>query len=716
MKKKNNNSKTFAKRAVRSESDRKSAKRRAERELRRALDGIGVRTDGAKIKIRTDSGYSGRTDSSFSGGKRRNITAVGRFSQTASGYGFVTPESTGSGRDIFIPEGASLGALDGDLVEISYHKFFSSFGEEKTEGRVTKIVEEKRKTVIGTVGSETVRHGRAKIHRRFVLPDEPRLPVRFHINHTGDFEDGDKVLAEIKRGRGGYFECRILDNFGAADGKEANYLAILSDCGIECDFTEDELRLAQEASEMPLSAEGRKLRREVIFTIDSESAKDLDDAVSLRRLKNGWQLGVHIADVSAYVKEKTALDRLVMRRGTSVYFTDKVVPMLPEALSNGACSLNPAEPKYALSAIINLSEDGEILGLKIEPSIIKSRIKGIYSEINEIFAGTATSELKTKYRDVLPSLRNMHKLYKILEQRSKKRGALSLDSAEAYIILDGDGHPTDIVRRDRGDGERLIEQFMLAANEAVATFLSEKQIPCVFRVHAAPADEKLEDFVEYARTLGLDTSSISKDKPSGKDFERLLDEARAGGISEAVSYTLLRSMAKAEYSDKKSSHFGLGIEKYCHFTSPIRRLSDLATHRIIHRVLIEGAAPARYSSYAARAAAAATEGELKALNAERRIENLYKTVYMSDKVGDCFEGTVSSVTHFGLFVTLENTCEGLIPISTLGEEFVFEERALALRSGREIFRIGDKLEVRLAEADITSGKLRFDLIRAKHTF
>ena len=710
MKKNKKNTKTFYSRQRRSEADKKSARKREENQLRRVLDEAGISAENAKIRIRTENGFSAlHGQSFFSGGKRRSIRAVGRYCGTSSGFGFVTPEGIDAGRDIFIPEGAALNALDGDLVEISYHKFFSSFGEEKTEGRVTKILEEKRKTVIGTVYTEVLRRGKAKIRRRFVKPDESRLHARFYINASGNFNDGDKVLAQIKRGRCAYFECTVINNFGESSGREANYLAILSECGIEFEFSHEELSCAKDAASAPVLEAGRKIRSEVIFTIDSETAKDLDDAVSIKRIKDGWQLGVHIADVSEYVKEKTPLDRLVMRRGTSVYFTDKVVPMLPEALSNGACSLNPGEPKYTLSAIINLSADGKIRELKLEPSIITSRVKGIYSEINEIFDGTADSSLKSKYKSCLPSLRNMHELYKILQKRSRERGALTLDSAEAYIELDADGNPCNIIRRERGDAEKMIEQFMLTANEAVATYLYDRKIPCVFRVHASPAEDKLISFIEYAHNLGFDTSYISREKATGRDFEHLLTEARERGISEAVSYTLLRSMAKAEYSDKNSSHFGLGIEKYCHFTSPIRRLSDLATHRIIHKALLEEREPKRYSSYAARAAAAATEAELRAVSAERRIENLYKTIYMQSRIGESFMGIISSVTAFGIFVTLENTCEGLIPISELQEDFIFEEKALSLRSRTRVFRIGDKIAVRLAEADITAGKLRFEL-------
>lgn len=691
----------FSSRAKTSGKDRASQKKRAENELRRALYDIGIESRGAKIKFSYDEGYSGS-------GKRRNIVATGVYSETANGYGFV---SLGEGkRDIFIPEGASLNAIHGDTVEIAYSKFTSRFGEDKTEGRVTKITEYGRREIIGRVYAEHLKRGKAIIRRYYLIPEDARLHNRFYIIGKEGFEPDDLVRAEIKRGNGPMPQCYITENFGKVETKEANYKAILSEFGIEDTFTEEELYFAESIAKTPITNEGRVVRDEVIFTIDSESAKDLDDAVSLKKTEDGWLLGVHIADVSEYVKENTPLDSLAVRRGTSVYFTDKVVPMLPPALSNGACSLHPGEPKYTLSAMISLSDSGEILGLSIEPSVINSRVRGVYSEINRIFRGDADEEIIEKYKECLPSLSDMHALYLILKEKSRKRGAVSLDSREACIILDENGVPAHIIGYERGDAEEMIEQFMLAANEAVATYLSERGIPCVYRVHAAPPAEKLESFITYARSLDLNTSGISREGASGRDFEALLAEARDRGISEAVSYTMLRSMAKAEYSSKKSSHFGLAIEKYCHFTSPIRRLSDLATHRIIHKAIIEGKNPVLFKSYADRMANAATDGELRAVGAERKIENLYKTVYMSRRIGEEYPAVINSVTSFGIFATLENTCEGLIPISTLDGDFVFEERSLKLRSHEREYSIGDAITVRVEEADVARGQLRFSLI------
>jgi len=688
---------------------KRKSKERAREALLRAINETGVGTDSLKLT----SSYDGGRRSRVSAKARRDETvARGIFSSSKSGFGFVTLES-GYERDIFIPEDKTLSAIDGDLVEIVYHVYTNRDGEEKTEGRVRKIVEYGRKTVIGTLESESVRFGRGKYaHRRLILiPDDHSLTIRPQITDAAGALIGEKVEVQLERD-GSYPVCaRVLRSFGEATSRTANYEAILAECEITVDFTKEELLEAEFFASMPITYEDRRDRtREIIFTIDGEGAKDLDDAISLRKIRGGWQLGVHIADVSYYVRERTHLDRAAMARGTSVYFTDKVVPMLPKSLSNGACSLGAGEEKYTLSAIINLSPDGEILSAKVEPCVIKSRVRGVYSEVNAIFEGKANAEIKAKYKEVMPTLLKMRELYSVLKSRSINRGSLELDSSECEILLDENGNPCDIIRRERGEAEMLIEQFMLCANEAVATMLHDAKIPCVYRIHENPPVEKMSEFLTLAHNLGLDVSGINSEDPTPKVLASLLSESAERGISTPVSYSLLRSMSKAKYSDVCSRHFGLSILRYCHFTSPIRRLSDLATHRIIRKVLIEGKRPELYSGYARRAAAAATEAELRALSAERRIENLYKVIYMQSFLGEEFWTTVSSVTSFGFFAELENTCEGLVPISSLPGVFVFDEKNIMLRSRDVTFKLGDRVRVILEEADVIRGKLRFSVI------
>ena len=689
----------FAKRNVhkrKKKEDSKSALLRTVREL-------GFSTEGVKVKESFDGGRRARASL-----KRRGdeVLAEGVFSSSKSGFGFVRVE--GLERDVFIPADKTASSIDGDFVEIIYHVYHDRFGEEKTEGRVKRIIQYGRKSIIGTVSEERTRHGRRVYVYRYVLPDDARLSLRPIIDEDGGAKLGEKVEAEIKR-TGAEPLCNVVKIFGETESKEANYEAILSDEGIITDFTPEELAEAESAALLPISPEGRADRRgEIIFTIDGEDAKDLDDAVSVRKLASGgYRLGVHIADVSHYVREKCALDRAVMARGTSVYFTDKVVPMLPKALSNGACSLNPEEDKYTLSAIIDLDKLGNIVNTRLEESLIRSKCRGVYSEVNLLFSGKADRKIKEKYKAVSGTLGRMRELYIILSEKSRARGSVDFDAPEAKILLDGEGSPVDIIKRERGEAERLIEQFMLTANEAVATLLYERTIPCVYRIHEPPPPDKLSDFVDYMHNLGFDTSVISKKDADSKSFSALLKLAEQRGLLLPVSYTMLRTMSKAKYSEIKRSHFGLGIENYCHFTSPIRRLSDLATHRIIKKTLLGDKNPKYYASYAKRAAAAATEAELRAVSAERRIENLYKTLYMRERVGESFDGTVTSVSSFGLFVELDNTCEGLIPASALAYGTFFDEKNLMMRSAKRVWRIGDRLRVTLEEADVIRGKLRF---------
>ena len=702
MKKKKDFSK-FTKRSV----HKRRAREQAMQDILRAVNESGVGYDSLKVRDVVDRS-KGRD--SYTGDRSENIVCRGIYCGSKSNFGFVSPEE--GGEDIFIPGGSSRGAIDGDFVEIVYHKYINREGQEKTEGKVVRVLEIGRRTVIGTLCEEITRHGRRVMYRVYVQPDDPKVSLWPRVNDACGACIGDKVEALIRRDGTTHPECDIIRIFGDTESFGANYSAILSECGFVTEFTPDELALAEEVSHEPLSEDGREdLRSETVFTIDGASAKDLDDAVSLRRLPGGgWRLGVHIADVSHYVRERTALDRCAMQRGTSVYFTDKVVPMLPEALSNGACSLNADEDKYALSAFITLDKDGNIVGLRLAQSIIRSKVRGVYSEVNELLSGNANAEIKKKYSKVYPTLLKMAELYEFLYEKNKNRGSLDFDADEAVILLDSEGNPVSIEKRCRGLSERIIEQFMLTANEAVATYLSNNAIPCVYRVHEAPPPEAFSDFCGYLESLGFDTRELRRSEPDAKRLSDLLALAEERGVGEAVSYTMLRSMAKAKYSDVKSPHFGLGIENYCHFTSPIRRLSDLATHRIIKKVLFENKSPKLYSSYARRAAVAATEGELRAVNAERKIDDLYKVIYMFEREGECFEGRITSITSFGLFCMLDNTCEGLVPISSLPGVFTFDERNLTMRSRDLTFHIADRVNLRLEEANITRGKLRFSLV------
>ena len=692
----------FSKRNV----HKRKAKSQMIENIKGQLDGDGISYNGAKISVSTDSGRRGRVSPKAG---REEIRTRGVFSGSKSGFGFVTVEE--SERDIFIPEDRTMGAIHGDLVEIIYHTYRTRDGETKTEGRVTKIVEYGITTIVGTLIHESayMRGKRRMPEKYYILPDDTRVDIRPTVSDPAGAVDGDKVAATLVRN---YFpEAKITAVLGNTFSMGANYQAVLIESGMPLEFSPEELAEAERVAAEPLSDEGRvRFDGLTVMTIDGATAKDLDDAVSLVRRGDGWRLYVHIADVSHYVREKTALDRAVMSRGTSVYFTDKVVPMLPPVLSNGACSLNAGEEKYTLTAIIDLDKNGEILKTKVVPAIINSKVRGVYSEVNSILEKTADSATRVKYKSVLPLIERMHELYTILYKKAEKRGYLEMEVAEAEILLDTEGNPIAIEKRERGDAEKMIEQFMLTANEGVARLLSDSGIPCVYRVHEEPPPEKFSDFLTFVHNMGFDTSYISRDKATPADLSVLLGEAEKKGLATPISYSLLRSMSKAKYSDVRSRHFGLSLDYYCHFTSPIRRLSDLATHRIIHRVLIEGKRAEAYKSYAKRAAVAATDAELRALGAERRIEGLYKTLYMSQYLDCEFDAVVSSITSFGMFAELDNTCEGLIPMSEMPGLFTFDEKNITMRSGRHVYRLGDRIRIRVEEADMIRGKLRFALV------
>ncbi len=695
---KNKDFKKFSKR----NTHKRRAKDAAKAELLRCVREVDSSYSDFKIRDTYDSGRRGASPS------RRQKEARGIFSSSKSGFGFVKIE--GLDRDIFIPEHKTKGAVDGDTVEILYRSYKDYNNEEKTEGAVTRIAEYGREAIIGTLDEEIYRHGRRTYRSYVIIPDDPKLNITPYVTDTLGAEIGEKVIAKLVRHGSSAAECIITGLLGHTESREANYAAILAECGIETEFSSEELEDAKRLASLPLDDSARERFEDIIFTIDGEGAKDLDDAVSVRKTDTGYTLGVHIADVSEYVTERTPLDRCVMARGTSVYFVDKVVPMLPRALSNGACSLNPNEEKYTLSAIIDLDPMGEIINTKICKSIIKSSLRGVYSEVNRLLSGEADTELAEKYKDALPSLKIMEELYKILLSRREAHGYIDFDSDDAVIILDENGLPVGVERRERGISERIIEHFMLTANEAVATRLYDEGIPCVYRIHERPPEDKFDSFLSFVHSLGFDATVISARDVSPRALQRLLASAEEKGNFTQVSNAMLRAMAKAKYSSENQPHFGLGMEKYCHFTSPIRRLSDLATHRIIKRVLIDGKRAESYSSYARRAAAAATDAELRAEEAERRIENLYKALYMADHLGEEFSGTVSSVTPFGLFCELQNTCEGLIPISEMPGEFIFDEKTLTLRSKDISYHIADSLTVLLEEVDIIRGKLRFSII------
>jgi len=631
----------------------------------------------------------------------------GTFRSSTRGFGFVAPG------DIFIPPSMTMGAIGGDTVIV---EIIGKRDGESPEGRIVKITERAVTEIIGTVMPAAFSRGKRIIK---VRPDSKRhsFDIIIDVKHSVRAFAHDKAVVKITEYPSERLPSAkgvITSVLGRTDSIEANYEAILIENKINLLFGKQTLAEADEVSKLPILPDGRlDLRDRIIFTIDGADAKDLDDAISIEKTDNGYILGVHIADVSHYVGEGTALDTEAIERGTSVYFADKVIPMLPKSISNGCCSLNPDTDKYTLSVFVNISSDGIITGCDIAESIIRSTVRGVYSELNDVEAEGKSSQYYEKYSVLFPdTLPIMLELYRILENKSKKRGALDLETSEARVIVGEDGMPADIVKRESGVTEKLIEQFMLAANEAVACWLYDLDMPCVYRIHEKPSDEKMHAFALFCNNLGLDITPLRAKNIYPSALCKILAESRENNICETVSPVMLRSLMKAKYSSAPSPHFGLAIDRYCHFTSPIRRYPDLAVHRIIKTILhgeADGDTVSKLSAFSDRAAVLSSENELRAISAERAIDDLYKTVYMKEHIGEIFDGVIASVTSFGIFVQLENTCEGFVPLSSLDGYYEFDEASYSLYCGKQRLALGDRVSVRIVSVDVAARRIEMEL-------
>lgn len=635
-------------------------------------------------------------------------------SSSRGDFGFVNVGED----EYFIPPKFMAGAYHGDTVVIKRIDHLSRYYGKGNEAEIVEILDRGIKTLVGTL--EVYSNGRRPL--AYVTPENERIHFKVKISTKNlEAQSGDKVVCKLNaypKGEGDFALGEITENLGKSDTLEGNYRAILHSNGISTSFSERTISEADEVSSQPLDLSGRvDLRNEIIFTIDSHDAKDLDDAISLRVTEDGYILGVHIADVSHYVKSGSQLDKEAIARGTSVYFTDKVVPMLPKALSNGICSLNGGVDRYALSCFVTLDKSGTIISSELKKSIINSKVRGVYAELNDILENGENSEFYQKYTPVLDSFYEMMELYRVLKNKSEQKGAMELESDETKIILNEVGHPVEIVKRERGESEKLIEQFMLCANEAVATFLYNAGVPCVYRVHEEPDREKINAFSLFARNLGIDTRPLTtKNTITPNQLSRVLKDSEKKGHLSIVSSILLRSLMKAKYSAVQRPHFGLNTELYCHFTSPIRRYPDLSVHRIITALLngeLDEKTIEKYERFATLSAELSSENEIKAVHAEREIDQLYKCVYMQDQIDKELDAVISSVTSFGFFAKTENLCEGLVSIDDLGTGFYYDKDNYTLSRGKTSYRLGMKVKVRVDSVDIALRQINFSLVKEK---
>lgn len=618
-------------------------------------------------------------------------------------FGFI--KRCDNEEEIFIPGKFLSGSMPGDTVLAAYIQSRSG----SPEGEIIDILEPASSNLSGIIIEES--------GTEYFLPDTmSKTPVKI-ISGDTVYKVGDKVLAQIAfRGkRHAEHKAKIIFSFGSSLNASSCAEAIISESGVIPDFPENVIFEAKKIAASGVWEDDFKnrldLRDKLIFTIDSAESKDLDDAVSLERIPEGYRLGVHIADVSHYVKGNSQLDKEALERGTSIYYADKVIPMLPKELSNGICSLNPNENRLTFSAIMDLSKDGILLKYKFVKSVICSKVKGIYSEINSILNGSADKAIEEKYAELKDTIILMDELADILILNRKKRGAPEIETSESKLIIEN-GMCRGIVPRTRGKSEIIIEEFMLTANEAAARTARENDIPFVYRVHESPSPDKINNLKEGLRRLNVDVPVFTEAKPM--HLAEILQNAKGKPFYPIINMMTLRSMAKAKYEPEPKGHFGLALDDYAHFTSPIRRYPDLAIHRILTDIINgydKEKLIKRYSGFVQKASQRSTETEIRAMNIERNCEDCYKAEYMQQHIGEVFDGLISSVTEYGFYVELSNTIEGLVHVNSLPEGNYIYDGFFSLTDEYSGIRysVGSKARVICAGADVNSGKIDFNI-------
>lgn len=624
------------------------------------------------------------------------------------GFAFARPE--GASEDVFIHRRDLQNAMPRDRVLLSVN----SDGPKGPSGKVVNVVDSKPLDITGEISG---RPGRLE----FVPDSLFRFSIPVDKKDLRGAGFGDKVLARVTCNRLGEISARVVKMYGNADSAKICADSIIDANGIPAEFPSEVPEQARELQRQGITASDLKgrvdLRAKIVFTIDGADAKDLDDAVSIERTGEGYLLGVHICDVSHFIKAGTPLDECAFERGTSVYFADRVIPMFPTEISNDLCSLNSGEDKLCFSAFIEFDSRGKMRGYEFKKSVINSCVRGVYSEVNKILAGEADSGILKKYERVLDSLAIMNELAVKLKANSLSRGALDIVTTESAFTLDEKGAPVDVRARQTGPAQELIEEFMISANVAAALYAKSAGVPFVYRVHESPTAEKIRALAETAKLLGFDVRRI-KEGLRSSDLAVLLEASKETKYSLLISHNLLRSMAKAKYSAEPIGHFGLSLADYCHFTSPIRRYPDISIHRILSD-LVYGVGVEkinrRYGDFVKRSAKTSTDCEIRAMNAERACEDCYKAEFMLQHIGKTFSGVISSVASHGVYVLLENTVEGLVRIEDFPPgnfvydgNFAFVDRA----SGRQL-AIGESMEVVVTGANVSLGQV--DMCAAEGT-
>lgn len=658
-------------------------------------------------------GYIVRSRSNRYGLPDRMNLLRGRFIGHAKGFGFVTPEEEGMD-DVFIPPHEVNGALNGDTVLIRVLKESSG---DRREGTITKIVERGKSTFVGTF--------QANRSFGFVVTDDKKLNLDIFVakEDTLGAVDGHKVVVEITNWPDEVKSATgvITKILGHKNDPGVDILSVLYKYDIPPEFPQEVVDAAGQVPDEITDQDliGRHdLRNETIVTIDGADAKDLDDAVTVTKNADGtYKLGVHIADVSYYVTEGSILDGEAYERATSVYLTDRVIPMIPHRLSNGICSLNPQADRLTLSCEMIINAQGQVVSHDIFQSVINTTERMTYTDVYHLLEHREEHpELVERYEPLIPMFELMAELAQILRNRRMARGAIDFDFKESKVLVNEEGWPTDIVLRERTVAERLIEEFMLAANETIAEHFHHMELPFIYRIHEDPKPEKLQRFFEFVTTFGLVIKGTGN-SVHPKALQQIIKAIEGLPEEPVISTMLLRSLQQAKYYPESLGHFGLSTDFYTHFTSPIRRYPDLIVHRLIRTYLINGDTSKetvmKWGGIMDEIADHTSDRERRAVDAERDTDAMKKAQFMSDKIGEEFEGIVSSITNFGIFVELPNTVEGLVHISNMTDDYYrFEDRMMVMvgeRTGRQ-FRIGDEVRVRVANVILEESSIDFEIV------
>ena len=640
-------------------------------------------------------------------------TKIGTYSKSQKGFGFVKPE--GCEEEIYISKENSQNALNGDLViiEITAEKT----ADKKAEGRIIKIIKHEKDTVVGTFQKSR--------NFGFVVPDDKNFGTDIFISKSnwGKARNNHKVLVKITKypEKGKNAEGQIIEILGGINEAGVDMLSLIKQYELPAEFPTEVVHEAKAFGDKinQDDIKGRKdLRKDVVFTIDGEDAKDLDDAIHVEKLPNGnYRLDVHIADVSNYVREKTELDKEAYLRGTSIYMLGRVIPMLPRELSNGICSLNAGQDRLTLSCSMEITPKAKVVTSDIYKGVINVTERMTYTDVQKII-DKSDNEVLERYKNYISDFELMAELATILKEKRRENGYLNLDIPESKIILDKDGYAVDVKKYETYFANEIIEQFMLIANETVAEKFYWLQAPFIYRNHEAPDLDKIKDLNKVLYNFGYKIKISKEDIIYPNEFAKILEDIKGKNEEKVISNIILRTLRVAKYEAENKGHFGIASKYYCHFTSPIRRYPDLFIHRIISKYLesnymVNDFFIKKYSARAEKRAENCSERERRAVKVEREAEEIKKAEYMESKIGEEYDGIISSITSFGIFVELENTVEGLIRYERLGDEyFIYNDelkQAIGERTNK-VYKIGDRVKIRVADANKELKRIDFEIL------